>query len=124
MSLKKIFFLVRGLHTQNFEIALIFCKRVFFFKKPLHETLIICYTYLKFTLGQWGVEDAAIVVRTTGGELQEEVGGVIEELPLRATGVQDSQQLRQTTKSVGRQSALLVPKAVHLQPATMGSNTV
>ena len=78
-------------------------------------------TDLKLAVGERLVKDAPVIVGTARGELQEKVGGVVEEVPLGTGGVQYGQQLRQSTQSVGCQSTLLVPECKHLQP-DLGNN--
>lgn len=70
---------------------------------------------LEFAFRQRLVKYAPGEVWAARGELQKEVCGVVEEVPLRGSGVEHSQQLGQPPQSIGGQPALLVPKVKHLQ---------
>ena len=67
----------------------------------LFSEVVCCVgLYFKFALGQWRVEDAPAEIRAARSELKEEVGGVVEELPLRPCGVEHGQQLGQPPEGV------------------------
>ena len=57
-------------------------------------------SYFKLGLGQWRAKLAPVEVRATRDELEEEVGGVIEELLLCSCGVEHGQQLDESPEGV------------------------
>ena len=59
-----------------------------------------CCSYFKLALRQWRVKHAPVEVRATRGELEEEVGGVIEKLLLCSCGVEHGQQLGESAEGV------------------------
>ena len=107
------------LHTTHFPIN-IHCTCTSITYPPMIMILVffaICLlTDLKLALWQRRVKHAPGEVRASRRELQEKVGGVIEELPLCVGGIENSQKLGEPAKSVRGQPALLVPKCIHLQP--------
>ena len=68
---------------------------------PLHKacaTHPILLTHLKLALGQRGVEQAPVEVGAAGGQLQQQVGGVVQEVRLCPLRIQHGKQLGETGK--------------------------
>ena len=66
----------------------------------IHCSVYRSCSYFKLALGQWRVKHAPVEVRATRGELEEEVGGVIEELLLCSCRVEHGQQLGESPEGV------------------------